>query len=128
MRSLRSVIWLYRLSLQGSSVSKIRDTLRATFSKGITKPLAWRRHQLLQLARMMQENPKALIDAIYADLGRSPMETYLAEISPILERAMICAEKLEEWAKPEEVDVPDWQQSWSPTIRKMPKGTVLIIS
>lgn len=77
---------------------------------------------------MLQENAETFADAIYADLGRPRMEAYMAEVCVIINRAMICAEKLEEWAKPEVVDVPDWQKAWSPTIRKMPKGTVLIIS
>ncbi|KAF9459502.1 aldehyde dehydrogenase [Collybia nuda] len=110
-------------------IPRIRDTLRATFATGVTKPLAWRRHQLFQLARMMQENAEALADAINADLGRPRMEAYMAEVCVILERSMICAEKLEEWTKPEVLtDIPDWQKPWHPAVYKMPKGTVLIIS
>lgn len=59
---------------------QIRDELRATFRKGVTRPFAWRRHQLLQLARMAQENAEAFADALYADLGRPRMESYFAEV------------------------------------------------
>ncbi|RDB17524.1 Aldehyde dehydrogenase family 3 member B1 [Hypsizygus marmoreus] len=107
---------------------KIRDSLRATFRKGVPRPLAWRRHQLLQLARMMQENSDAFVEALAADLGRPKLESLVAEVCVVIDRAMICAEKLDEWTKPEKVEVPDWQKSWSPTIHKGSKGTVLIIS
>ncbi|KAG5636061.1 hypothetical protein H0H81_009232 [Sphagnurus paluster] len=62
------------------------------------------------------------------DLGKPRMESIFAEIAAIYDRAIICAQKLEEWTKPEAVDVPDWQKSWSPTIHRAAKGTVLIIS
>jgi len=109
-------------------IPKIRDELRATFRKGIPRPLAWRRHQLLQLARMVQENAEAFAESLAADLGRPKMEAYFAEVGVIVERSLICAEKLEEWTKPELVDVPDTVKSWRPTIHKSGKGTVLIIA
>ncbi|KAG6852860.1 hypothetical protein C0991_008495 [Blastosporella zonata] len=109
-------------------IPKIREALRASFRKGVTRPLEWRRHQLLQLARMVQENTDVLAEALAADLGRPRQEAFMAEIGAVIEKALICAEKLEEWAKPAQVKVPDWQKSWSPTIHKGSKGTVLIIA
>ncbi|KAF8064447.1 aldehyde dehydrogenase [Lyophyllum atratum] len=109
-------------------IPKIRTALRQSFRKGVTRPLAWRRHQLLQLARMMQENSDAFAESLAADLGRPKMEASFAEIGVVIDRAMTCAEKLEEWTKPETVEVPEWQKSWSPTIHRGSKGTVLIIS
>ncbi|KAF8637546.1 hypothetical protein AX17_002753 [Amanita inopinata Kibby_2008] len=106
----------------------IRNELRATFRTGITRSLEWRRHQLLQLARMAQENGDAFAAAINADLGRPKLETFTAEVGPIVERSVICAEKLGEWTRPEQVDVPETMKSWQPTVYKMSKGTVLIIA
>jgi len=77
---------------------------------------------------MMQENSDAFAESLAADLGRPKMEASFAEIGVVIDRAMTCAEKLEEWTKPETVEVPEWQKSWSPTIHKGSKGTVLIIS
>ena len=39
-------------------VANIADTLRSTFESGSTRPLAWRRHQLEQMNRMLTENEK----------------------------------------------------------------------
>ncbi|KAG5338228.1 hypothetical protein C0989_007898 [Termitomyces sp. Mn162] len=109
-------------------IPKIREVLRNTFRKGVTRPLAWRKHQLLQLARLTQENADAFANALAADLGRPRLEAFLGEVGPVFERALACAEKLEDWAKPTQVEVPVWQKSWNPTVYKRSKGTVLIIS
>lgn len=77
---------------------------------------------------MMQENADAFADSLAADLGRPRMEGFFAEICVIIDRAIICADKLEEWTSPKLVEVPDWQKSWSPTINQGSKGTVLIIA
>lgn len=77
---------------------------------------------------MLQENADAFMEAINADLGRPKMETLLGEVGAIIDRVLICAEQLEEWAKPVLLDVPEWQKSWNPTTHRAAKGTVLIIS
>ena len=77
---------------------------------------------------MAQDNAEAFAAAIHADLGRPKVEVYAAEIGPIVERSIICAEKVEEWARPELPQVPEWVKPWKPTVYKAPKGTVLIIS
>ncbi|KAF8961613.1 NADP-aldehyde dehydrogenase [Flammula alnicola] len=109
-------------------IPRIHDALRKKFRTGITKPLKWRRHQLLQLARFAKENEDALVECIRQDLGRAKQETVMSEVTPIVERSLICAEKLEEWTKPEEVTVQAWQQGWNPTVHKHPKGVVLIMA
>ncbi|TFK73844.1 aldehyde dehydrogenase [Pluteus cervinus] len=111
-------------------IPKIREELRTTFRSGVTKPLAYRRHQLLQVARMVQENAEVFVDAIVADVGRPRHEVYFTEIGPTIERFIICANKLEEWTAPEDFEgvVPDWQKSWKPKVYKAAKGNVLIIA
>ncbi|KAG6831116.1 hypothetical protein H0H87_006141 [Tephrocybe sp. NHM501043] len=110
-------------------IPKIHEALRASFRKGLTQPIAWRRHQLHQLVRMVQENADALAASLASDLGRPRQEAFMAEIGAVVEKVLISAKKLEEWTKPVQVkNVPDWQKSWSPTIYKGSKGTVLIIA
>ncbi|KDQ60950.1 hypothetical protein JAAARDRAFT_77074 [Jaapia argillacea MUCL 33604] len=106
----------------------IRETLYHTFRAGKTRPLEWRRQQLYQLARMAQENSDAFVEAIGKDLGKPPMETWVGEVGGLIDRCLQCATSLEDWSKPEVIDVPDWQKPWQPTIYKAPKGVVLIIA
>ncbi|KAJ7159316.1 aldehyde dehydrogenase [Mycena crocata] len=111
-----------------SEIAGVRETLRATFRAGVPRSLEWRKHQLHQLARMVQENAEAFSEAVSKDLGKPKVEMYYAEIGAIVPRSLTSAEKLEEWAKPNHVDTPDWQKPWSPVIYKAAKGTVLIIA
>lgn len=79
---------------------------------------------------MAQENTEALVDALYKDLGKPRLEVVLQEIGPIVERSIICAKKVAEWAKDEDKssEVEDWVKSWKPRVRKEPKGVALIIA
>lgn len=109
-------------------IPTILNDLRTTFRAGITKPLSWRRHQLLQLARFVQENADDLAECLRLDLGRPKQESFMAEVGSLIQRCLICVDKLEEWVKPEELVVPDWQAGWKPRVEKHPKGVVLIIA
>ena len=53
---------------------QIRDGLRGTFRKGVLRPLAWRKEQLYQLARLAQDNA----EAISQDMGKPKVEVYFA--------------------------------------------------
>ncbi|KAJ7681087.1 hypothetical protein B0H17DRAFT_1138659 [Mycena rosella] len=54
-----------------------------SFRKGLTRPIEWRKHQFLQLARMMQDNGDAFAESLAKDLGKPRIETYFSEI-PLL--------------------------------------------
>ncbi|KAF9446190.1 aldehyde dehydrogenase [Macrolepiota fuliginosa MF-IS2] len=111
------------------SFPEIRATLKHTFASGRTKSIPWRQQQLLQLARLAQDNAEAITEALHRDLGKPRLEVFLAEVGPIVERSVICAKKVVEWAKDEDKssEVDDWMKSWRPRVRKEPKGVALII-
>ncbi|KAF9477627.1 aldehyde dehydrogenase [Pholiota conissans] len=111
-------------------IPAIHASLRATFRSGLTKPVAWRQHQLLQLARFIKDNQDGLASAIHADLGKPLHEVVMGEITPVFERALMCASKIEEWSKDESItdQVQDWQKGWNPRIMRQAKGVVLIIA
>ncbi|KAJ7174897.1 aldehyde dehydrogenase [Mycena filopes] len=110
-----------------SQLQEIHETLRANFQSGVTRPLAWRKHQILQVARMVQDNAEAVAEALAKDLGKPKAEAYI-EIGTIVEKCLLSVQRLDEWAKPTAVEAPDWQKAWNPTVHKAPKGTVLIIA
>lgn len=109
---------------------EIRAELRRTFASGRTKSVAWRQQQLLQLARLIQENADAFADALNSDLGKPRFEVHLAEVSLTTERCIICAKKVAEWAADEDRSDQgeDWQKGWKQIVRKEPKGVALIIA
>ncbi|KAG1810459.1 aldehyde dehydrogenase [Suillus plorans] len=111
-----------------STIPQIRDALRATFHSGLTRPIAWRQHQLYQLARMAQNERELICDALKKDLGKPRTEALVAEVACIIDMAMKSAEQLPVWAKTEHPEVADWQKPWNPAVYKAPRGTALIIS
>ncbi|KAJ7141582.1 Aldehyde/histidinol dehydrogenase [Mycena filopes] len=118
------------MPLEYTSVEQIQEgyaELQRSFQAHKTLPLPFRRTQLLQLARLFQENSVILTDALTADLGRHKLEISLPEIGPIVSGAVRAAESLEEWNKPQKPQVEEWRSSWDTTIYSAPKGVVLII-
>ncbi|KAJ7909225.1 Aldehyde/histidinol dehydrogenase [Mycena leptocephala] len=118
------------MSLKYTTVEKLQEgyaELKKSFQAKKTLPLEFRRAQLLQLARLFQENNASLCAAVYSDLGRHKLECSFPEIAPIVASAIRAADSLEEWHKPEKPEVEEWRSSWDTTIYTSPKGVVLII-
>ena len=94
----------------------------------MTRPLSYRRRQLLQLARMLQDNIAPLEEALFADLGKQRLESISGEIGPIITGSIHAADSLDEWTKPEKPKVEAWRSSWDTTVYHVPKGVALLIS
>ncbi|KAK7055353.1 aldehyde dehydrogenase [Favolaschia claudopus] len=118
------------MSLKYTPIDEVKAAhaeLRKTFLAKKTLPLAFRRAQLLQIARLFQENNERLTAALTADLGRHKLEISLPEMGPIISGAVRAAESLEEWHKVEKPTVEEWRSSWDTSVYTVPKGVVLII-
>ncbi|KAI8986613.1 aldehyde dehydrogenase [Trametes punicea] len=110
-------------------IDEIYARVKKTFQSGVTRPLEYRRRQLLQLARMVQDNHLAIEEAILADLNRPRLETTVSEVSQIVNSALNAVANLEEWAAPQRRDTKEaWRSGWGATLYKEPKGLVLIIA
>ncbi|EMD36330.1 hypothetical protein CERSUDRAFT_95663 [Gelatoporia subvermispora B] len=106
---------------------QIYSRLSTTFRSGKTRAIPYRRHQLLQLARLAKDNLTKLEDAVAEDLGRPRFESG-TDTSAIIGEALRVAEHIEEWAQPTKPQVEAWRSSWDTTVYNVPKGLVLIIS
>ncbi|GAA0431116.1 aldehyde dehydrogenase family protein [Leifsonia naganoensis] len=104
------------------------DVARAGFAAGITKPLAWRQQQLIALEQLLRENGPAFEDALYADLGKPPIESFMAETGSVRSEIGLVLQNLEAWTSRREVAVPDGLQPATAQIVREPLGTVLVIS
>src|ERR1700749_4079829 len=67
--------------------------LRQTFATGRTRDIEWRKQQLLQLQKLMEENEAAIADALAEDLDRSPFEAFIADIATTIGEAKFAAKK-----------------------------------
>ncbi len=112
---------------QQVDVAATVDRLRKTFATGRTRDIEWRKRQLLQLQKMIDENDAALTAALAADLDRSPFEAFIADIALTSGEAKYAAKKVGRWARRRYrlLEVPQLPgRGW---VEYEPYGTVLVI-
>lgn len=102
----------------------LAERVRKTFRTGKSKDLVWRKRQLTQLQRMVEENHEVIAEAIAKDLG-GPKVRSTFDMLGIHEQARIALENLDEWAADEKVT--HTEMFGSSYLRKEPKGVVLVI-
>ncbi|QGG96316.1 aldehyde dehydrogenase family protein [Actinomarinicola tropica] len=108
----------------GAVVAARRDAFRA----GTTRPLRWRREQLLNLQRMLEEQSERWARALHADLGKSETEAHITEIGFCVGEIRHILKHLDDWVEPERVKVPVSQKPGRAEIVNEPLGVVLIVS
>jgi aldehyde dehydrogenase (NAD+) len=101
--------------------------LRRTFASGRTRDIEWRKQQLLQLQRLMEENEVAITAALVDDLDRKPFEAYIADIATTAGEAKYAAKRVRRWTRRRYrlLELPQLPgRGW---VEYEPYGTVLII-
>lgn len=109
-------------------VSSTVAALRGAFDGGLTRPLAWRKEQLLALKRLVTEGEQELLGAMKADLGKPPVEARLTDLSFVAAEVDVMLRHVDGWARPERVGVPLVQQPGHATIVREPLGVALVIA
>jgi aldehyde dehydrogenase (NAD+) len=108
-------------------IQSIHQELRNSFNTGKTIDVGLRKHQLKQLSFLLNDNVEAIAEAITKDLGRCRFESVFAEIMLTTNSVLEAHDNVDKWA----ADEKQWAGPvWAlhrPTIRKEPKGTVLVI-
>jgi aldehyde dehydrogenase (NAD+) len=102
--------------------------LRATFERGTTRPLAWRRRQLEQMVAMLEEHEEEWLAALAADLGKPRMEGFVADIAFVTGEIRLMLKNLRRWNRTERVRTPLVNRPGSSRRIPEPLGTVLVIA
>ncbi len=102
--------------------------LRRSFEAGLTRPLEWRRAQLIALKDLLRHGEDALIDAMRVDLGKPAVEIRLTDLSFVAAEIDVMLRHLDAWASPERVRVPLTQRPGQATIVREPFGVALVIA
>jgi aldehyde dehydrogenase (NAD+) len=100
--------------------------LRKTFESGRTRPLAWRREQLVRLRALLREHGEELLAALRADLGKPAFEAWATDVASVRIEASLALRNLRRWTRPERV-------GWIPfpgraRVVREPLGVVLVIA
>ena len=104
------------------------DNLRANFDAGLTRPLSWRRSQLRQLIRLLQEGEDELLGALRADVGKPATEAWMSELALTVAELEFMIDHLADWAEPEKAKLPLWVRPGRGYVRREPLGVALVIA
>jgi aldehyde dehydrogenase (NAD+) len=103
-------------------------SMRAYFETGATKSFAFRKEQLTKLKKAIIEHSQALQDALYADLKKSPEESWVTETGFLLSEISNALKNLDSWMHPEKVGTNLLNLPSKSYVMTEPLGVVLIIS
>lgn len=111
-----------------SSAAVLVNGLRATFESGVTRPLEWRRHQLQQMIRMLQDNESRFLAALKTDLGKPEIEGFITDIAFVISEIKMMLKNLKKWNKPQRVPTPLVSKPAKSLLIPEPLGVVLVIA
>ncbi|KAH9962980.1 NAD-aldehyde dehydrogenase [Russula dissimulans] len=106
----------------------IRTSLKNEFKTGRTKSIQFRKQQLLALTYLIKDNVAHFQRALASDLGRPHLETNVLEIGSTLSEVVDAYHNVAKWSKSERAPWSFNYFTMKPTIHKVPKGVVLIIT
>ncbi len=109
-------------------MTSVADTLRTSYDKGLTRPLAWRKHQLEQMVKMLEDNETAFLGALATDLGKPSVEGFITDIAFVTGEVKSMIKKLKKWNKPERVRTPLVAMPARSRLIPEPLGVVLVIA
>lgn len=98
------------------------------YRTGATRSFEFRRRRLLALKEAIRLREGELIEALRADLGKSPFESYTAEIGFVYEEIKFTLKRLRSWMKETRVSTPMVHFPSKSKIIPQPLGTVLILA
>ena len=109
-------------------MTNVADGLRTAYDKGLTRPLAWRKHQLEQILKMLEDNEAAFLGALATDLGKPSVEGFITDIAFVTGEVKSMIKKLKKWNKPERVRTPLVAMPARSRLIPEPLGVVLVIA
>jgi aldehyde dehydrogenase (NAD+) len=100
---------------------------RQFFESGATRPFAFRKQQLLNLKKAVEEHEEAIYAALYADLHKSKEECWVTENGFFMAELKDTLANLKSWMEPEAVPTNLLNLPSSSKVMREPLGVVLII-
>ena len=100
----------------------------AFFQSGATRPPAFRLQQLRSLLNAVQAHEQDVLDALQADLHKSPTEAYSTEIAPVTAEIRHTLRHLAAWMRPRRQPTPLLHFPAVSRILPEPYGRVLIFA
>jgi aldehyde dehydrogenase (NAD+) len=110
-----------------SVIQPALDHLRQTFLTGRTRPLKYRKQQLKNLIRGLQELEPKFHAALQKDLNANEMMSYMLSTNLTIEDIKHTLSNIDSWSKPKSVDTPLVIGPGRSYIQPEPYGVALIV-
>jgi aldehyde dehydrogenase (NAD+) len=110
-----------------STITEVVSRQRNFFREGKTKDIPFRIRQLNVLRKAIRRNEKRILDSLWADLRKPPLEGYGAEIAFPVREINHVSSNLRAWAEPVKVTTELIDFPATSSIYSEPLGVVLII-
>lgn len=101
--------------------------LKESFRSGKTRDVEYRKDQLRELLRLMEENEDAIAEALAKDMHKPKQEAVLAEVLMVKSDITYALNNLSDWVKPEAPEVPLVNKADNCFVISEPLGMALII-
>jgi len=103
------------------------ENMRSYYNSGATRSYNFRKEQLIKLKNAIIRYEKELHDALYADLKKSPEESWVTETGFLIAEINATVKNLKNWIQPEKVGTNLLNMPSSSFVYREPLGVVLII-
>ncbi|HEU4551430.1 MAG TPA: aldehyde dehydrogenase [Chitinophaga sp.] len=110
------------------TTGEIHAAQQAFFESGNTLPLSFRKTQLKKLKQAIKQYESAILDALYADMRKHPVEAYGSEVGFLYAEIDHILGNLRSWMRPQEVSSPFEHYPSHSKILRSPLGLTLIIA
>lgn len=111
-----------------NSIEQIVDSVHKAFRSGKTKPLEWRKQQLINLKTMLLKEKSSVVTALHNDLKQTEFLATFAELDGVVLDIELAIDNLVKWNQPKIKTLPMVHQPGSGAIHREPYGVVLLIS
>lgn len=110
-----------------ADIPSIIKELDEAFRTGKTESVEWRKLQIRQLWKMMDEQEDVFSEALRLDCGKPKFEAQLFEMGLVKNDCLHALAHVDEWMQDETVDVPFPFNNFGPRMLHQPRGVGLII-
>lgn len=115
------------MSTQEGVVQLVAD-LRKVQESGKCKQMRWRKEQLKQLIKMLEDNTEEIATAVHTDLRCSKFSVVINEVNQVIPEAKDALAHIDDWVQPQPKNVPLMLRPGEAWVHSEPHGLVLIMA